>query len=704
MVTTQQHLRPPTMREHITACGGFTGYLRESRAISRLEDMIRYPITHPGQEGQAVFREGIALFAGLTPLGREKVMLEFANDLRTTRSWPFESSESTRKLTTLANFFAEAALLLPKDEQGDVRNGPHIPAIKSLKDLFEADSFYDHTNPDHTAAKTACLKALWNLGFGFIDFWEHSVLLAHDSTSTQVTVDMWLNEPIKDGFSFEEHPWSLLRKNISSIGQALLQSNSPKKYEFFQAMLFDEDQAVVGKTLQLLAYSTDLPEHFYGLAQSIARAYPDLAPQGNLLHTIIECRKKLSEPGDGQYSAALQLLALYQGGLSYLGPMLQEAGAEMLSNYSEPESSVPSDPTSRVRILASVGIKMPGSRLPVRISPAGELDANADLKQLESLPLQHLLRVANGNKLVQHAIKNKLKWRESYRNATEDQLNPLSFQELVELTNLVWAGRNSITPNEEQELENIGTVVLIKLKQMEEQRKALSVLTKLGMAGIQITGFRLNIQTHGHTQLTHDTNPLYAYVGAPAEALQNLSLAQLKELNEIVRSIQPSEDKLIELDKIALVATRKLEQSGVFDHARARRGPEDSPPQWLIDGARGSPLRFSKYIFVDGEKLILDSHSLNQRFLRVPWMEDSQSWLTDYLFQMHSHRLHKVMGLLRQLDEPVQLLAELDHAELVTLREFVSGGLPQSGLSGPEQASIDKLLSAAMLKLYQRLP
>ncbi|MFH1521098.1 MAG: hypothetical protein ABID61_05625 [Candidatus Micrarchaeota archaeon] len=665
LITAQQQIRPPTMREHVKACGGFGSYLKESRAISRLEDMLRYPTTHPGQEGQEVFREGMRLFSGLTPVGKEKVMLELAHDLKSIRSYPFDSPEATRKLTTLANFFTEATELLPKDEQGDICNGPHIPAITSIKDLFEADSFYDHTNPEHVAAKEACLKALWNLGYGYIGFWE-PILLANDTVSKQCTVDMWLNEPIKNEVPFEEHPWSLLRKHFDSISQELLQSKSPKKFEFFQRMLFDEDQSVVKKTLQLLVYSTDLPEHFFRLAQDISRTYPDLAPQGNLLHAIIECRNKLSEVGDGQYSAALQLLAFYQRGLSYLGPMLQEAGAEMLSNYHEPNSTVSDDPAERISTLAMVGIKIPGSRL-----SSVPVESQPDL--------------------------------EAHRGADVEELWQLSIQELNILSRMIWAGRNTVSADEEQELEAIGAVALVKIKQIEEQRKALNVLVQITQAGISIDGFRLNIVTPGGTQEQNSENPLYAYIGASADVLQTLNFAQLKELNEIVCSIKPrSEDELIELDKIASVATRKLEQSGIFNGLRTRSGPIDSPPAWLMEGTRGSPLRFSRYLFADGNKVISGEFSFTSKFLRVPWMEDSKSWLTDYLYQIHSHRLRQVGVLLRQIEEPFQLLADLDHEELVTLREFVSGNLPVGTLPESEQLSMGKLISATMLKLYQR--
>ncbi|VVC04401.1 Uncharacterised protein [Candidatus Bilamarchaeum dharawalense] len=584
--------------------------MRENRALSRIEDMIRYPIAHTGEDAREVFREGLQLFQGLTDIGKYKVMRELAKDLSSIRSFVFESEHETRKLTVVATFFAEAATLLPKNEFGDTLSEPYQDIIHRLRDVAENNTHYDSNNEAQTGAKIACLHAIWNLGDGHTSFWVgdgSGPLTGHDLPTKLASIGIFLAEPFRENVSMDEHPWSVLREHLGEIGIDILRSPFEKKYEFFYMMLSDEDPAIVRKTLEILYHAPHLPPHFFIAASQIAEHRPDFTALGNMLQTVVHLNAQLTQADNSQFEAARHLLMIYQqNGMGHMVPLLQEVGQEMVSVFTEPACSISNDRETRRSTLVSLGIKMPGSGLPSPSSDVTELD--------------------------------------EFKTADEETLDQLSPQHLIELTKRIWGGRSTITPEEEEQLDRIGAILLVKFRQIEEKQKALAVLISYSMAGIQVSGFRFNLPVRGGSVQTQ-------------RGYESLSIPELFEIWEKEHSklwSDPNNEgvKAVfrEISPVALSRSQNLDNLGLEDLRRlylmVRGGRTDSPEYTAaLDHLAQTGLALIKK---DGllqipRPDIVDAPNLEEAaraFNRTPFTDISSIQATNYECRRISDYLH----------------------------------------------------------------
>ncbi|MFH1785430.1 MAG: hypothetical protein ABH842_03295 [Candidatus Micrarchaeota archaeon] len=654
-INPQPQLSRPTFREHKAQCGSFRNYLKESKRISHIEDMIRYPIRHPGEDSGSVFREGMELFAGLTEAGKHKTMRELAKDLRSIPSYLFDSAEQTRKLTVIATFFAEAAAYLPVDERGDKITTHLDDVVAKLRSLADVSSHYRSDDPSKSAAKVASLNALWELCYGNLNFWDE-FLLGNDEACQSVVIKLMLEEPMREGLSWEEHPWADLRQHLSVVGMDILQSPYEKKFDFFQRMLFDEDIEIVRTTLEILTYAESLPPYFYAIARDIGAQTPELASTATSLHTIHSLRAQLDLADDRQFIAARHLIQLFQQHeLNYLRPLLEQTGSEILSVYAEPADSITDDIQERRAMLVRIGVKMPGSAIePIRVTPQSGL--------------------------------------ETYRDADEDTLNILPLNHLAELTGLIWADKKTLTQEEENELDRIGAVILRKIKQQEERQKALSVLIEYNMAGIQIPGFQLDIRTTGgapvaeqkqlqnmsfdeicefregireafteakktndertQTALREQLGELRTHVLERFQNFDELTIDQLVQLNRIVCIGQTygqySDDTLSRLDAIAAVAIQRIKRNRMLvppliDDLEQMKPERRKAAEAKIHADAERQARFDNLVPDTSDRIIEAAQILHSRegiqlTLQGPRLDLERGYLSDYLITFLSHR------------------------------------------------------------------
>ena len=76
-------------------------------------------------------------------------------------------------------------------------------------------------------------------------------------------LEKFLEDPILPGQDIKQHTWWDLREHLATIGIDILHSASAKKFDFFQQMLFDENNEIVKLAFQILAYADDLPPKFF---------------------------------------------------------------------------------------------------------------------------------------------------------------------------------------------------------------------------------------------------------------------------------------------------------------------------------------------------------------------------------------------------------------------------------------------------------
>jgi hypothetical protein len=132
----------------------------------------------------------------------------------------------------------------------------------------------------------------------------------------------------------------------------------------------------------------------------------------------------------------------------------------MASVHKDPAVLVPTDVAARRAMLVQFGVKMPGTTI--------------DPGAVEGVD-----------------------YLQAYRGADEETLATLQLHELGKLVCLIWAGRNTIEPDEEAELDRVGKTILINVLTQQERQKALAILFEYAAAGISVPGFQVRFgQTH----------------------------------------------------------------------------------------------------------------------------------------------------------------------------------------------------------------
>lgn len=249
------------------------GRRRERRKIMALLERV---IRNGNGNGTKHFEEALSLFACLEPEQKEKTMLAVEKRLRKVAcdSWrtnivicPFDTPAKAHTIHVAANFFAGAAKYLPKDKDGYILFKPYEGIARKLVGIA------DYSDPEKSQEKyptvlRACLRALWELEFGDVTFWEKQIsrspvqdfaittMLEHEQTET-----------------FEEHGWWMLRKRMGDIVVAVGKNDSPKKTDFLRQMLKDEELEVMGNALKASAYLETIPKDFIEAAQEACKKH-----------------------------------------------------------------------------------------------------------------------------------------------------------------------------------------------------------------------------------------------------------------------------------------------------------------------------------------------------------------------------------------------------------------------------------------------
>ncbi len=230
--------------------------------------LLNYAIWHDNAAGDLAFLTAMGKFRGLGRDEQAKVMRKMQKELDYHSRITFDPLANARGATLIADFFAQAVEMLPKNREGRPEAAPYQHALEVFAAILEggpAIGAYE--------AATAAAKVLWNLypghdahlrpgvhgminllrlgspAYGSFSFWS---ALLQDSTSRPAAIEKLLEmgpaeNPTEDG-------WSVLRRHIYSLGRDIAMSRSGMKTEFFRRMILDSDLSVVAWAFQGASY------------------------------------------------------------------------------------------------------------------------------------------------------------------------------------------------------------------------------------------------------------------------------------------------------------------------------------------------------------------------------------------------------------------------------------------------------------------
>ncbi|MCI0504038.1 hypothetical protein L0Y65_04975 [Candidatus Micrarchaeota archaeon] len=379
--------------------------------------------------------EALASFAALAPKQREGALIYLQDSLRSCSDLPFENECKTRRVTVIAKLFEGAAKTLPVDSEGERIVSPYHDAILMLKNVVENDDLRISGKGEHAGAMLACVKALWELEYGNLKFWDART---RDSATSAYAITKLLEMP--DCGEFGEHGWSLLRDNLDALGISIAATGSPKAVPFFRSMLMDGDKSVVNAALKGALYLEPVPAEFFDMAGDIAKI-PGLEGPASDFIAAGHFKMILEPESENGLMAMRQLAYMHFGGMEHLAPMLATVGREIM------HSALASNGDEAKRIkkieallhLGAAGI-MPydGEKLARLLSPL--VDSPGAAGTLYNLTGIIIMKSADAG-LVQAAKRIETE-RMNARVAEIDCADTRQFDAALELVRLLATGRS----------------------------------------------------------------------------------------------------------------------------------------------------------------------------------------------------------------------------------------------------------------------
>jgi len=183
-------------------------------------------------------RKAMEKFIALGQPEKENVMLRMQEELSYYSSFVFEHEYKAGAVTIIADFLTKAAKSLPHDSEGEKISTPYKKAIDRLVGVVNDTSFYNAT-PEQKNTILTCATALWEMGYGSYEFWEHQ--LSYEVTRDFVITKLLEMEPTKNP---EEHGWHLLKQHLDGQGTAIAVNPSEKRYGFFTEALQSPDPEI----------------------------------------------------------------------------------------------------------------------------------------------------------------------------------------------------------------------------------------------------------------------------------------------------------------------------------------------------------------------------------------------------------------------------------------------------------------------------
>ncbi|MEW6036102.1 MAG: hypothetical protein AB1529_05805 [Candidatus Micrarchaeota archaeon] len=305
------------------------------KAISLAESAIR--------SGEAEdLSDALESYSALPDKRKAETLLYLQKRLKSASSFTYESPQKVRTLTVIADFFAEAAKSLPKDAEGALITAPYSRTISLLKGAVEKKDLYKSGDETHAQAVLSSVKALWELEYGYIPFWEERL---SDPDSRKFTIRKMLGmEPAE---KFEDHGWYFLMRNIDTLAVDIGQSDSPAKHGFFLSMLAGSEPAVIRAALRGAAY-LDSDGELRDMAKELL-AIDALSEAAGEFLLVCDLKDRLSKDGADRYGAALGLADLYANGAKHLKPMLDNMCAGLVGSAMSEQ-----DGREKVRLLDAI--------------------------------------------------------------------------------------------------------------------------------------------------------------------------------------------------------------------------------------------------------------------------------------------------------------------------------------------------------------
>jgi len=241
--------------------------------------LLNYAIWHADSRGELAFVMAIEKFHAIGPGKQATVIRKMEKELCYHSQYSFESADKAYGAKVVCDFFAEAAKILPKDNDGMPDVSPYWRAVEALETILS----------DGSIAAPAAAGALWNMAYpalnsdllpsaggmkilsnleypvcGSPEFW--SVLL-QDGKSRPAAIETLLDAGPGDASG--ESSWSVLRSRLLALGPDIARSKSEKKIDFLLQSVSDKSPRIAEAALWSAVYLDPIPEQFIRAAERV---------------------------------------------------------------------------------------------------------------------------------------------------------------------------------------------------------------------------------------------------------------------------------------------------------------------------------------------------------------------------------------------------------------------------------------------------
>jgi hypothetical protein len=357
--------------------------IRMSRARSRVESLLSDAFLHCGSVD--TLKDAAAAFLALDPKRKEDVLSFIEKRLRRCSHSTFDSEMKVQSAIVISQFLSEMASRLPVDGRGNKQNSEFERFMPSLVRISQGDPFFRGSCGEHVQARVSCTRALWDMEFSEIEFWEERM---KDPVTSSLTIKLLLEMPLTE--NPDAHGWALLREHLSDSAYDIARNESPERIGFLMSILKtgepDKAEAVFNALLRLdvdfipreLAARgvemrldptdpalRDCASRFWDLLQKKVnqKIKADTNPSGTISPEAPETSSVQGERAapknkapkrsdleiemqhyvtmlncadDRQFESANELISRYMMGRSMLGPLLPSIAQEMLDIIKEP--------------------------------------------------------------------------------------------------------------------------------------------------------------------------------------------------------------------------------------------------------------------------------------------------------------------------------------------------------------------------------
>lgn len=236
---------------------------RKQKEAKRVADLVASAAWSDNGASSVRLQEAIKLFKNLEPEYKEIALLNVEKTLVEAAKYPFENDKAARQVHVLADFIAAAAPFLPKDASGDPITEPYAQSMQSLAHVTAAqDPDGGHKGQQHVVS--ACVNALWELGYPSYQFWTKHVL---DPVTQDMVITKLLDMPLKEGQDPKTHGWHILAEQLRHIIVPLALNASENKRAFLIHAAKNEDPLIVEAVLRVAVSSQSVPEEMIVMAK-----------------------------------------------------------------------------------------------------------------------------------------------------------------------------------------------------------------------------------------------------------------------------------------------------------------------------------------------------------------------------------------------------------------------------------------------------